>query len=90
MLEAVSASAQLITLLAHQLTLSHSYELGRHNGWCEPRPPALAGETHLNHQHHREHDAAQKRKGGRRLHTVLGGMAGKLESANKEHNTCNY
>jgi len=25
-------------------------------GWCEPRPPALTGETRLNHRHHREQD----------------------------------
>ena len=26
------------------------------NGRCEPRPPAPAGKTRWNHQHHREHD----------------------------------
>ena len=30
------------------------------NGWCEPRPPAVSGETRLNHQHHRERDPAPK------------------------------
>ena len=43
------------------------------SGWCEPRPPAAAGKTRLNHQHHREARRDDlKRKGGRRLHAVLG------------------
>jgi hypothetical protein len=32
--------------------LCHDYKLdGQPNGWCEPRPPAAAGKTHLNHQY---------------------------------------